>query len=245
VSGVWDTVGLLFGLSGFLLFAGPAIITRFYVYSLLSLPVSEVKEAIDENLTETWLQYMMLCTIYWLAVIGGSVYLLVSRRDRTVIYNVEPAVFDEVFPQVLNGLGIAGRRVGNRLFLRSAPAPISVPQQVSAQIEGHEASHPEGMGDAVEAKVNPSGPIESCFPAGEEAVLDIDHFEAMHHVTLHWRSNSDLLRQAVDSTLARTLTQVPTYYNPAANWFIGVSACLFCLLFLDLGLIVFAAISGR
>jgi hypothetical protein len=246
VSGVWDAVGLLFGLSGFLLAAGPAIIRGFYEHSLQNLPVGENKAAIDDALTETWLLWTLLIVLYFIAVITGSVYLLLARRDRTVIYNVEPSVFDAVFPQVLDGLGVLSRRVGNRFFLRSAPAPLNVvAEPVPAQSESHVTVQPQGVPHPFEPNVELARPIDSSLPAGQEAVLDVDPFEAMHHVTLHWRSNNELLRQTVDSTLARTLTQVPTYYNSAGNWFLGVAACLFCLLFLDLVLYVVAKLTAR
>jgi hypothetical protein len=77
VPGVWDGIGLLFGVSGFLLFAGPAVLT---------------------TLSERWRLFWLLgrgdvppwgflALLYFLLVVGGAALYLWHQRSLTAIYN--------------------------------------------------------------------------------------------------------------------------------------------------------------
>lgn len=66
-------------------------------------------------------------------------------------------------------------------------------------------------------------------PDGAVAVVDVDAFAPLRHVTLHWQPGSERLRAEVETELTRTLAEVETGYNPVGTWLLSVSACLFLI----------------
>src|SRR5262249_36880252 len=140
-------------------------------------------------------------------------------------------------------LGVTWQRVGNRLFLNFGPpsAPLAVREGADTHFAAQPLSpdvHESPQGVNVELVK----PDLAAHYLEKDVVLDVEPFEAMRNVTLHWRSRTELLRPAVETALERALAQVPTYYNPAGNWFLGVAGCLFSLVFLDLVLMVLYAL---
>lgn len=98
VPGTWDFVGILFGTSGFLLIAGPFILRTFYrrwqEYMLLHRPPYSWTALSAHARYSPWGAYAAL-------LIAGSAITLWRGRRVTAIYNVEPALFDELLWQTL------------------------------------------------------------------------------------------------------------------------------------------------
>jgi hypothetical protein len=213
VSGSWDAAGLLFAGSGGFLFAFPAILAILYLSLATGLPVHALAD-----LKGLWWGYWVG---YFLVVLGGSAGLLWVRRQKTIIYNVAPADFDQVLAQLLDRLGLEWQRLGNRLFVAASPETSSKVKLASEQFLAGEAPH---------TTVIPQAPAR---PAGE-AVLDIEPFTAMCHVTLHWRRHSGLVREELEAELERILEQMPAPEHGTAGLLITLSAFLLMLIFLGI-----------
>src|SRR5436305_12655679 len=99
VSGVWDFVGVLAAASGFLLLGGPAVLTGFNEnwrpLFLLADP-NAVKEVGADALAFG----VILSGGYLFVVIAGSAFVLWTRRNSTVVYNVDPDRFRDPLQEV-------------------------------------------------------------------------------------------------------------------------------------------------
>jgi hypothetical protein len=219
VSGPWDAAGLLFAASGLLLFVGPVTIT------ILFHPGLGVVAHLGPLLAAWWLVWLG----YYVLVLGGAVLLLRLRRNKTVIYNVDPAEFDQLLAQLLDRLGLAWNRVGNRVAAVAArPAPKSA-----------RAAGPllrQVTGDPIGVAAEEHGPVLERPPG--EAVFDVEPFESLCHVTLHWRRQSGLVREKLEAELERALAELPAPDNPAGGWFMGVAGFLLALIFLGIFILV-------
>jgi hypothetical protein len=110
VSGVWDCVGLLFAMSGFLLLGGPAILTGLHEQWRLTWLLGQTKNL--RELEEGWPLWIVLWVLYFALVLSGAVLLLRRRRRLTAIYNVDPLVFEEGLVHALERSGVAWMRDG-------------------------------------------------------------------------------------------------------------------------------------
>jgi hypothetical protein len=120
VAGTWDFLGVVLALSGFLVVGGPAALSN------LTTAVHALPQATDEPAALAPRQVLLgtLLVLYFVVLVVGVAAVLRQRRGVTAVYNVNPAVFDEVFGQVLDQLGYGWTRAGNRYYLRSAE-PVS------------------------------------------------------------------------------------------------------------------------
>jgi hypothetical protein len=126
VSGVWDFVGVLAAASGFLLLGGPAVLAGFNEnwrpFFLLADP-NAVKEVGTDALAFT----VILSGGYLLVVIAGSAFILWTRRNTTVVYNVEPDVFHDRLQEVLANRKLPWTVQGRRFLLGTAVATERAP----------------------------------------------------------------------------------------------------------------------
>ncbi len=118
ISGPWDFVGLVAGLSGFILFGGSLILFLFqsnFRYWMRgnaeSLRIAWGREGV------TWI---ILAALYLLFVIGTIALTLASRRRSLVVYNVDPAAFEATVTEVFEHLGRPIERKG-KLWIASIP----------------------------------------------------------------------------------------------------------------------------
>jgi hypothetical protein len=207
VSGPWDFVGLLFAASGFLLIAGPAIFTGLYYRALRELPLAEQDRSVSAVFWELLSNDWALWLAYYLVLLAGVALLLRARRRKTIIYNVDPALFETILIRCLARLGLPWNRQGTRWCVGVATGPA--------------ASSAPGTGLPAPAAGQPSTP----------AILDVEAFPALYHVTLHWRGPLDLRRIELETELTKELADVQTQGNPATTLLLGVSGCLFGLMF--------------
>jgi len=182
LSGTFDAVGLLFGLSGFLVLGGPAVLTalqeRWRILWLMGDP-GPVRESLAAN--QAW--WVLAAGTYFLAVLAGCAWHLSRSRALTSVYNVEP----ELLREELNG---ACRSLG-----------------LSPLVAGDLYQFGEGQ---------------------DVALLDLEPFEAMKHVTLRWSPLDSPLRPMLERELARRLDEAGSPDHEAGLWL--MTAGLFVLL---------------
>jgi hypothetical protein len=117
VAGIHDCAGLLLAMSGLLLVVLPGILTDFN-FSARDIWLNNHYSSMKVLGHQAWLVfYACLVALYVLGVFGGGIFLLLSRRRVTSIYNVEPVVLDSILLQTLERLGVESTRVGNRVLV--------------------------------------------------------------------------------------------------------------------------------
>jgi hypothetical protein len=238
VSGPWDFAGVLFATSGFLLLGGPAILTGLYEQWRLSWLLGQTRFL--HGFGDQWYAWLAIWGVYFLVVLGGSVVFMWRRRHLTFVYNIELPIFETVLQQAIDGLGYEATRDQPRRLLLSrredgqsgfqlAPAPLraslgTAPRCNDANllsvVAGSAVPGPKGL--AQNPATDPS------------AVLLIEQFAALRHVTLHWISDGGHARAEIEGELARLMALIYCSKNPASAWFLSVSLGLFSASFFAL-----------
>jgi len=231
LSGRWDFAGVVFAMSGFLLLGGPAILAALYQRWRLSWVLGRTRFL--NGVAENWYFWISLWILYFAAVIMCIALVMWRRRHQTSIYNIEPSDFDSLLRRALQRLGLpwACGRAGRIVFgdgqeisprnsavgtpavlagqpLPDAPGAAGLPQQPSLQSQ---------LGERA----------PDVWPKLRPAALVVEPFPALRHITLHWRGDYDGIRPAVEEELGVALQQAPAADNPASNWFLSASLCLF------------------
>lgn len=211
VGGVWDGIGLLFAVSGFLLFAGPAILSsaseRWRLYWLLGQP-----GGILSGPVAGWPFWIFLSLAYFTLVVGGAALLLWRRRHVTAIYNVEVEQVEACLGHICGEWGLNPIRSG-KLLLFGFTASDSPP--VRAAI-----------------KQSPS-PI-----AEQTAILEVERFAPMHHVTLRWDPVDATLRPFIENELAQRLAEASPRESALGNWLLALGCSLMAFEFAGAFLLV-------
>ena len=97
VSGVWDAITLLAGLSGFFLLAGPVVLTSLQERWRRLWLMGD--RAVLESLDVYQPGWILAASGYFLAVVCVAGWILSRSRPLTVVYNLEPGDFRELFTQ--------------------------------------------------------------------------------------------------------------------------------------------------
>jgi len=231
VSGVWDGVGLVFGASGFLLFAGPAIFSSlrerwrtYWLFGQGGVSVSGPDGA--------WQFWIFLSMLYFALIVGGTAFFFWRQRSLTSIYNVEAAQIEQAVMRTCEGLGLTPVRSGG-LFVfglslglsaeryGSNGEPISSPQPLPTAIQGGSQEHLETLPLAAFGALAP----ERTMPE-QSAVLELDSFPLMRHVTLRWDPADSPLRQVVEAELSERLAEMPAQENMLGGWLLTLGCLL-------------------
>src|ERR1041385_7694309 len=92
--GSWDSLGLLFAVSGFLLVTMPVLLTEFYRRTA----------GVLDSVHTVWVSFWFLWLLYFLLLIVGGFLMIQWRAHKTMIYNVDielfPKALDQAFAQV-------------------------------------------------------------------------------------------------------------------------------------------------
>jgi hypothetical protein len=211
VSGLWDCVGLLFAVSGFFLAVVPGLFTQLYAKSVRRLPLEQDPRESLSALFNLWWDWWWIWLLYYLVLVWGGAVLLWLRRSRTVIYNIDPDRWEGALAHVVAQLGLEHTRYGREIIIER-PA---LAEEETLVMEGIVPD------TAVEQK-----PASSPVLVGHPARLRVEMFPTLCNLTLHWDDPSPLLRETLETELARTLRHVPAGDNPSAAWFLGIGACL-------------------
>jgi hypothetical protein len=229
VSGVWDGIGLVFGVSGFLLFAGPAVLSalseRWRMFWLLGkgdIPLG--------GPDGTWQFWIFLSILYFLLIIGGAAYYFWRQRHLTAIYNADAAQVEHALMDVCEQLDIHPVRSGD-LFLFGLSLGVS-PER--SDNNGERIQAPHYLSRAVRAAASGRREIASTSTSAasdrivlaQTAILEVDSFPLMRHVTLRWDPADSPLRQLLDRELGRSLAQTPSDDSLLGGWLLTLGFVL-------------------
>jgi len=213
VSGAWDFIGVLFGVSGFLLLGGPALLS---------------------SLNDRW--RLILSLSYFVLVAGGVAYLLWQQRALTSIYNIERDRIEKCLDRICTQLQIAPIRSGN-LYLFG----LAVEAATLARVAAHGSI--QGPHYLPQAITTPRGPEskrdgvkgeggERDF-LGQTAILEVETFPALRHVTLRWEPVDSMFRREIEAQLQRALAETPmASEGEVSAWLTAIGLCLLAGLFL-------------
>jgi hypothetical protein len=239
VSGAWDFAGVLFALSGFLLLGGPFIMASFN-QDWRDFWIRSPLRSLQGLSEEWWYVRLAIWAVYFLAIAGGSIWLLRGRSRTTSIYNVAPEAFDQSLESALDRLQLPWRRTRGRIEIRGpvlADGRVEEEQTKPAQVGRHEGELVESeTGYAVSSRPAVLDSRSSTSPSpraydpadtnSSRTTLEVDPFPAMHHVTLYWPDGGGTLRKEVEVELAKTLLEVETVPNPAVLWLMSAATIL-------------------
>ena len=165
--------------------------------------------------------------------------MLARRRALTSIYNVEPAVLMEVLTETLERVGVEWQRQGpRRLLLR-----FREPHLEEGRIAQNSALMPyfsrtaqtpvlaESAQTYDHAAATAGLASRSAYAWAELALVPSP---LMRHVTLHWFTHNEPLRDEVEAELGKALARVCTRENPVSVWFLCIALGLFFSAFLAL-----------
>jgi hypothetical protein len=209
MSGLWDCIGMLFGLSGFLLFTLPMLVFGAIARLLAMLPGIEGVSREDRG----WLVFIA----YYSALACGTALLLAVRRRKTVVYNVDTELFRERLSRVLASLGLDHVNQSGRLIIAPAEAFAAAPEpdRASDAITADPVHVHAGREQTMKTfTAQPGGP--------RYAELALDTFQMLCHVTLHWEVCTPYFRREIEDRLERALGDDPID-NPTAAWLLGFS----------------------
>ena len=115
-AGAWDFAGVLFALSGFLVFGGPAFLGSLDEQSraFWLLGVSEPAKASPAG---NWTFWIAVRLIYFAVVAGGAAFVLWRSRRLTSVYNVDPNYVFPAVEQVYARLGLHPVRYGDSFLI--------------------------------------------------------------------------------------------------------------------------------
>jgi hypothetical protein len=193
-SGTWDAVGLLFAVAGFFLVTVPMLISAFYARAFIDGTVS---------IADLALQQWIIWLAYFLLLICGSTLILLSRSQKTLIYNIDPEQFPKVLEQTFANLGLAVTMKKERHIL----TPITLSEAIEST--------------AVRPSASP------LVKDSRHAELEIDSFSSLCHITLHWFNYTPDVRRQIEQELNKNLEATAPLDNPAASWFLNISGIIF------------------
>jgi hypothetical protein len=210
VSGIWDGVGLIFAVSGFLLFAGPAVFSslneRWRMYWLLGQ--SDAALARPDGAWQLW---VFLSILYFALVVAGTAFYFWRQRHVTAVYNVEAEEVEETVTAICEGLGLEPVRSGGMFLFGLTPG--LAPERHDAGGERIQPPHYLPVAGREPKEVMPAIASEPLAPentvVGQTAVLELDSFPLMSHVTLRWDPADSPLRPLIESELSRQLAETP------------------------------------
>jgi hypothetical protein len=206
VSGVWDGIGLIFGVSGFLLFAGPAVLStvsdRWRWFWLLGKG-----DASLATVEGAWPMWLFLALVYFLLVVGGAALYLWRQRRLTAIYNTNAETVERAVTDICKELGVNLTRSGD-LFLFGPSDDCLLSR------DRKEAVQPLAQGGG------------SDFASQQPAILEVDSFPLMHHVTLRWEPVASPLRRIVEAELRHRLSEMLSDDGLLGGWLLVLGLVL-------------------
>lgn len=239
VSGTWDFIGLLFASSGFLLVGGPAILSSLSETWRTFWLLGEGHPLRDTLLSNSAL-WLLLPAAYFVVVLAGCFKLWGRYRQMTSIYNVEPAAVEGLLAEICDQLGLGPIRSGN-LLVFGLPAEVPSPRG-AARREAIQAPHSPNLGQpAAPAPPEPAGELV----AGQSALLELEPFAALKHVTLRWGPHDSPVRHAVEAELEHRLAHVEAPDHDTAAWMSMAAWAILCLCLGGLLMLAVRAVVGR
>ncbi len=255
IAGPWDFAGVLFALSGIFLIAGPLILAALNqtMRSLWLRSESASAAVLGEY---WWYVRVILWSLYFGAITGGSIFLLWKRARTTSIYNVDPPALEEALTRVLNRLQMKWARARNQVFVDFSTFPEGAVKEgkvfrirqtaivSQGSLPGQETEELQSAGESLTV-ANAAVQAPEIMSQQSVLVLALDPFPAMHHVSLQWPKEADPWRKAIEAELAYSLLEVRPEDNPAGVWLLSIGSTLLCLIFFTLTVLVFVSLLPR
>jgi hypothetical protein len=211
VSGVWDSVGLLFAVSGFFLATVPMLVSKFYTRVF----------DFDNHFFSLWLQHWLLLFVYFTLLVSASVFMIIWRSRKTMIYNVDLELFPKALERAFANAGVyISMRKHQRLILTPAspsenPINTAITQTAPPSSLAPPPPGNRGWGE---------GAVAEDFHYAE---VEIETFPSMRHITLHWVYCPPAIRRRLETVLTTSLESAAPLVNPAAGWFLNISGLIF------------------
>jgi hypothetical protein len=215
VSGTWDFIGILFAASGFLLFGGPAIMSSLYERWRFFWLFGQGGRNAASSLGP-WPFWVFLSLLYFVAVVAGAAYQFVRQRQLTCLYNTDLATVERALAAACDRLGLAPVRSGH-LYVFGLLQELHSGRRLGVP-EGIQAPH------ILPLPTRPSAPNPGGMGAeedeflGQSAILELEPFAALRHVTLRWSPPSSPLRQEIERELAQRLAEMGSPENDVGHW---------------------------
>lgn len=212
VSGVMDGIGLLCAASGFVGLGGPVLLSsvsdRWRLYWLLG------ESSPWRDLFTSGSPWQVLAVGYFLLVVTWAAVLLYRRRATTCIYNAEPGVIEEILGDACGRLGLEPIQT-NGVFVFGLLADNHTPPAPTG-VQAPHALHV--VGQIVPESEPPLSERPDPALVGLSAVLELEAFHPLKHVTLHWSPAHSPLRTAVETELAVLLEHTAAPDHETGVW---------------------------
>jgi hypothetical protein len=231
VSGVWDGIGLLFGVSGFLFFAGPTIFSSISERWRLKWLLGK-GDAPLAGPDGAWQFWIFLSIVYFVLVVAGAAFYLWRQRHLTAVYNADVSQLEQALTSICDELGLNPVRSGG-LFLFGVSLSLSGERRSGDILQ---APHylPTGVpvfgGHPDTAPVSPSRGLADATILEQTAILELDSFPMMRHVTLRWDPADGPLRQVIEAELTRRLARTPSGDSMLGGCLLTLGGLLFAFI---------------
>src|SRR5580765_3403636 len=123
VSGVWDSIGLLFAVSGFFLATLPMLISEFWARAYAGDD--------GDGFFGIWISQWAMYLAYLFFVLSGGAVMILWRTHKTMIYNVDPELFPKALELTIANVGLSMQNQNGRLVLvpnELPPDPTAIAQ---------------------------------------------------------------------------------------------------------------------
>ena len=117
VAGVWDALGLAFALTGVYLWVGPAVLGTLYERGLLP----GANSMTNRRFGQIWTYYPWIWGAYYLLVLVSQASMVLSRRNKTSVYNTDAELLERLLLDCLQSRGFETSSAGGMVFFKSTP----------------------------------------------------------------------------------------------------------------------------
>ncbi len=222
VTGVGDFVGLLFAVSGFLLVAGPAILSGFYKQSERELLILN---SVPNWILQSWGNWWWIWGAYYGIILLGILLTFRLRRSKTIIYNLDSESMNSFVFELMERSNRYWFRQGNSFFVgEGKPDDVNVSPVTYQEMESMGKS-PMGTVSVSQMTTQQSGNEKLCFT--------LEPFYLLRNLTIQWHEPESPIRAELESEISTLLPQIYTRNNPVGGWLLGVSGAMFGLMSLS------------
>lgn len=216
VSGTWDLIGLLFAVSGFVVLGGPAILSGLHERWRLYWIFAEGSPIEDlSQMSQTW---VFLSIIYFVAVLTTCAWLFWRSRHLTSVYNTDQVAVEQALADTFQKLDLHPVRSGN-LYIFGLQ-----------NITGNELT------DQL-AKIQEL--------SGQTAILEVEPFAALRHVTLRWEPTDSPIRPMVEKNVQHCLDDIGAPEHETGLWLTTIGLAFLAMSFLGVIALIIRAWVNR
>jgi hypothetical protein len=232
VPGAVDFAGLLFGISGLILYGGPCLLTGFH-YGADDLWLHLRFQSLRGHGDRSWHLWLAMLGCYFMLVLAVSILVLYYRRRTTAIYHVSPQALREALTQAAARQGLDASWSGDRLRLRQTCWAGALSRH---DAEGMEDSLPGATRvlDGISNHVGSLGNHVASANSAPETVVQMFPFPVLQHATLRWVADTSGLRADIEQALGRIFAQVETRNQSVGLWLLAIGVFLMTSIFLAL-----------